>query len=52
VFLNRAYARLLRPGSTLLDSHQSLNHSTLKKALSAVDDAIDRLWQDQLTAAA
>ncbi|MEM7205508.1 MAG: hypothetical protein AAF628_34950, partial [Planctomycetota bacterium] len=52
VFLTRVYARLLRPGSTLLEPSQSLNQSTLNKALQAVDDAIDRLWRDQPCAAA
>lgn len=52
VFLTRAYARLLRPGCTLLHPDQSLAHSKLQTALNGVDNAIDRLWRDQLVAAA
>jgi len=52
VFLTRVYARVLRPGSAALGDGPSLSPSTLEKALHAVDDAIDRLWQDQLAAVA
>lgn len=52
VFLTRAYARLLRPGSEFLDPRLSFDNVPLTKALRAVDDAIDRLWRDKAPAVA
>jgi hypothetical protein len=51
LFLTRAYARLLRPGMAIITDPQPPASTVLADAISKIDRAIERLWNQQEIAA-
>jgi len=51
LFLTRAYARLLRPGMAIITDKQPPAPTVLADAISKIDRAIERLWNQQEIAA-